>query len=138
MIRSMLSSAIGEAYPDIAIYKEQASQIERPAFYIGEIKVSQDKSIGNRYYRQHSLVVRYFPVEDNLTDYEALGDIADKLYACLEYLEYEGWRGRGIQMSHRIEDNVLQFYVTVQLALKRPTNEPKMETVETEAKLKQT
>ncbi len=137
MIRSMLSSAIGAAFPDAVIYKEQASQIERPAFYIGEIKVSQDKSIGNRYYRQHSMVVRYFPVEDNLTDYEALGYIADKLYACLEYLDYDGWRGRGHNMSHRIEDNVLQFYVTIQLALRRPTNEPKMETVETQAKLKQ-
>ena len=137
MIRSMISSAIGAAFPDAIIYKEQASQIERPAFYIGEIKVSQDKSIGNRYYRYHSLVVRYFPVEDNLTDYEDLSDVADKLYSSLEYLAYDGWRGRGIQMNHRIEDNVLQFYLTVQLALKRPTNDPKMEHIVTEEKLKE-
>lgn len=137
MIRSMISSAIGAAFPDAVIYKEQASQIERPAFYIGEIKVSQDKSIGNRYYRYHSVVVRYFPLEDNLTDYEELSDIADKLYACLEYLAYNGWRGRGIQMNHRIEDNVLQFYLTVQLALRRPTNEIKMEHIVTEEKLKE-
>lgn len=137
MIRSMISSAIGAAFPDAVIYKEQASQIERPAFYIGGIKVSQDKSIGNRYYRYHSLAVRYFPVEDNLTDYEDLSVIADKLYACLEYLEYDGWRGRGYGMNHRIEDNVLQFYLTVQLALKRPTNDPKMENLVTEEKLKE-
>lgn len=137
MIRSMISSAIGTAYPDAAIYKEQASQIERPAFYIGEIKASQNKSIGNRYYRYHSMVIRYFPQEDSLTDYEDLSAIADKLYASLEYLEYDGWRGRGYNMSHRIEDNVLQFYVTVQLALKRPTNEPKMEHIQTDAKLKE-
>ena len=137
MIRSMLADAISSAFPDITIYKEQASQIERPAFYIGEIKVSQDKSIGNRYYRYHSLVMRYFPVEDNLTDHEELSDIADKLYASLEYLEYDGWRGRGIQMNHRIEDNVLQFYLTVQLALRRPTNDPKMEHIVTEEKLKE-
>ena len=137
MIRSMISSAIGAAFPDAIIYKEQASQIERPAFYIGEIKVSQDKSIGNRYYRYHSLVVRYFPVEDNLTDYEDLSDVADKLYSSLEYLAYDGWRGRGIQMNHRIEDNVLQFYLTVQLALKRPTNDPKMENIGTETFIKE-
>ena len=137
MIRSMISSAIGAAFPDAIIYKEQASQIERPAFYIGEIKVSQDKSIGNRYHRYHSLVVRYFPLEDGLTDYEALSAIADKLYACLEWLEDDGWRGRGIQMHHRIEDNVLQFYLTVQLALKRPTNDPKMEHIQTDTKLKE-
>ena len=137
MIKSMISSAIGAAFPDAIIYKEQASQIERPAFYIGEIKVSQDKSIGNRYYRYHSLVVRYFPVEDNLTDYEDLSDVADKLYSSLEYLAYDGWRGRGIQMNHRIEDNVLQFYLTVQLALKRPTNDPKMEQLQTETTLKE-
>ena len=137
MIRSMISNAIGEAFPDAAIYKEQASQIERPAFYIGEIKISQAKAMGNRYYRQHQMVVRYFPLEDGLTDYEALSAIADKLYACLEYLEYNGWRGRGIQMNHRIEDNVLQFYLTVQLALKRPTNDPRMEHLQTDTKLKE-
>lgn len=137
MIRSMISSAIGAAFPDAIIYKEQASQIERPAFYIGEIKVSHNKSIGNRYYREHQMVVRYFPVESNLTDYEDLSVIADKLYASLEYLAYDGWRGRGIQMNHRIEDNVLQFYLTVQLALKRPTNDPKMEHLVTEEKLKE-
>lgn len=137
MIRSMISSAIGEAYPNVIIYKEQASKIKRPAFYIGEIKTSQTKSIGNRYYREHQMVVRYFPTEDNLTDYEDLSDIADKLYACLEYLKYDGWRGRGIQMNHRIEDNVLQFFVTVQLALRRPTNDPKMEHIQTDTKLKE-
>ena len=137
MIRSMISNAIGEAFSDATIYKEQASQIERPAFCIGEIKISQAKAMGNRYYREHQMVVRYFPLEDGLTDYEALSAIADKLYACLEYLEYDGWRGRGIQMNHRIEDNVLQFFLTVQLALKRPTNDPKMEHIQTDTKLKE-
>lgn len=137
MIRHMMAYAIGEAFPNAVIYKEQVSQIERPAFYIGEIKVSQDKSIGNRYLRQHGMVVRYFPLEDGLTDYESLSHIADKLYAFLEYLEYDGWRGRGYNMSHRIEDNVLQFFVTIQLALKRPDNNPKMENIATETKLKE-
>ena len=137
MIRSMISNAIGEAFPDATIYKEQASQIERPAFYIGEIKISQAKAMGNRYYREHQIVVRYFPLEDGLTDYEALSAVADKLYACLEYLEYDGWRGRGYNMNHRIEDNMLQFYLTVQLALKRPTNDPKMEHIQTDTKLKE-
>ena len=83
------------------------------------------------------MVVRYFPLEEGAADHEALNAVADKLYACLEYLEYDGWRGRGIQMNHRIEDNVLQFYLTVQLALKRPTNDPKMEHIVTEEKLKE-
>lgn len=137
MIRSMISAAIGNAFPEAIIHKEQVSQIERPAFYIGEIKVSQDKSIGNRYYRYHSMVVRYFPIEDNLTDYEDLSTIADKLYACLEYLDYEGHKGRSYNMNYRIEDNVLQFFLTVKLALKRPVNNVKMEHIETEQKLKE-
>jgi len=40
-------------------------------------------------------------------------------------------------MNHRIEDNVLQFYLTVQLALKRPTNDPKMENIDTETFIKE-
>ena len=137
MISSMLASAISQAYPEAVIYKEQASQIERPAFYITEIKVSQTRAIGNRYYRYHQMVVRYFPLEEGAADHEALNAVADKLYAALEYLAYDGWRGRGLQMNHRIEDNVLQFFVTVQLALKRPTNDPKMEQLQTETTLKE-
>lgn len=137
MIRSMISHAISQAYSKADIYKEQASQIQRPAFYIGEIKTDQERRIGNHYRRTHSMVIRYFPVEDGLTDYEDLSSIADKLYACLEYLEYDDWRGRGYAMSHRIEDNVLQFFVTVQLALKRPINDPKMENIETEEFIKE-
>ena len=137
MIKSMLAKAIGEAFPDIAIFEEQASPLERPAFYIAEIKTSQSKAIGNRYYRQHQMVVRYFPLEEASQSGEDLSDIADKLYASLEYLAYDGWRGRGTQMSHRIEDNVLQFYLTVQQALRRPTNDPKMAHVQTETTLKE-
>lgn len=137
MIQNMIYQAIREAFPDAVIYKEQSSQIERPAFYIGEVKVSQNKTVGNRYYRYHSMVVRYFPVEDNLSDYEDLSSIADKLYACLEYLNYDGVKGRSYNMNHRIEDKVLQFYFTVQLVLKRPINNPKMKHLETEEKMKE-
>lgn len=137
MIRSMISSAIGEAYPEADIYQEQASQIARPAFYIGEIKTDQERRIGNHYRRIHSMVIRYFPQEDGLTDYKGLSAIADKLYACLEYLAYDGWRGRGYAMSHRIEDNVLQFFVTVQVALKRPENNLKMENIITDEYVKE-
>lgn len=137
MIRSMISSAIGEAYPDAVIYKEQVGQIERPAFYVGEIKADQARRIGNHYRRTYSMVIRYFPPEDGLTDYDNLSDIADKLYASLEYLQYDGRRGRGYDMHHRIEDNVLQFFMTIQMALKRPDNNPKMENIETEEKLKE-
>lgn len=137
MIRSMISHAISQAYPDAAIYKEQASQITRPAFYIGEIEANEDRRIGNHYRRIHNMVVRYFPVEDNLTDYEDLSAIADKLYAHLEYLNYDIWRGRGYNRRHRIEDNVLQFFVTIQVALKRQINNPKMGHIETNEILKE-
>lgn len=137
MIRSMIRYAIQEVFPEAVVYEEQVTQIERPAFYISEIKVSQDKSIGNRYYRYHSMVVRYFPVEDSPNTYTDLDSIADNLYACLEYLDYGGQKGRSIRMNHRVEDQVLQFYFTVQLALKRPENNAKMEHIETEEKLKE-
>lgn len=136
MLRSMIAFALGQAFPNTDIHKEQSSQIDRPAFYIGEIKADQMGRIGNNYRRNHQMVVRYFPQEDNLSDYEDLSAIADKLYACLEYLDYNGHKARAVQMNHRIEDNVLQFFFTVHLSLKRPEDHTKMEVLETYEYLK--
>lgn len=131
-----MAYTLGQAFPEKAIYKEQSSQIDRPAFYIGEIKAEQNSRIGNHYRRTHQMVVRYFPQEDNLSDYEDLGAIADKLYYHLEFLKFDGVQARAIQMNHRIEDNVLQFFLTVHLSLKRPENEAKMAILEANAYLK--
>lgn len=136
MLRSMIAYALGQAFPEKDIHKEQTSQIDRPAFYIGEIKTHQSGKIGNNYRRTYQMVVRYFPEEDNLSDYEALSIVADKLYACLEHLAYEGNKARAVQMHHRLEDNVLHFFFTIYLSLKRPENHIKMEVLEEYAYLK--
>lgn len=135
IVTKMIRDGILRAYPDAVIYEEQANQIERPAFYITEIKVSQDKAVGNRYYRYFSMLVQYFPAEIDQTN-TALREVADKLYAYLEYLQFDQIRGRGLQMHHRTEEQVLQFYVTVQLVLKRPVNNPKMQQLQTEKWIK--
>lgn len=134
---SLIAYALAQHFPKTEIHKEQIADIMRPAFFVMELKTSQNKAIGNRYYRESLLVVRYFPPEDNLTDYEDLMSIADKLYAVLEYLSYDGYQARGYQMNHRIEDNVLQFFVKIRMALERPEHETKMANIDVDTEVKQ-
>ena len=137
MIAELIQQAVSGAYPDAKIYLGQAAQIGRPAFYIAEIKVNQAKAVGNRYYRDHQMVVRYFPQADQADLYKSLSTIADQLYAALEYLQAGEERARGIQMSHRIEDGILQFYLTVRQVLKRTLDETKMEHITVDRKIKE-
>lgn len=131
MILSVLSHTISERFPDADIHKEQASHIDRPAFYIAVLKDEQRKSIGNRYVRDSSLVIRYFPEKDDSSSYEELRYIADILYFITEKMVYQGVYLRGLERNSRIEDNVLQFFLHVQQPLKRPEDVSKMETIET-------
>lgn len=136
MILSVLSHTISERFPDADIHKEQASQIDRPAFYIAVLKDAQRKSIGNRYVRDSSLVIRYFPEKDDSSSCEELRHIADILYFITEKMSYQDVYLRGLGRNSRIEDNVLQFFLHVQQSLKRPEDIPKMEHIETEVKEK--
>lgn len=136
MMLSVLSYTIGERFPGLDIHLEQASQIDRPAFYLAVLKSEQKKSIGNRYIRESQLVIRYFPEKDDETSYQELNQIADILYFITERMQYRGWLIYGLNRNYRIEDNVLQFYLTVEQQLQRPDNNPKMETVETKVKEK--
>lgn len=129
--RSIISYTLGSNFPGVKVYKEQIAQIQRPAFFVSEIENTQQKRIGNRYTRVSDWVIIYFPKEDNLSDYVQLSEnIGDKLYSVMEHMEFNGSKLRGTEMKHRIEDNTLQFFVTVREQLKRPEVETKMQDLE--------
>lgn len=130
-VRSLISFTLGSNFPGVEVYKEQGAKIKRPAFSILEIENSQKKRIGNRYKRVSDWVINYYPEEDNLSDYEELSEvIGDKLYSIMEHMEFDGCKLRGTEMKHRIEDNTLQFFLTIKEQLQRPTNETKMQELE--------
>ncbi|MPN60901.1 hypothetical protein SDC9_208634 [bioreactor metagenome] len=136
-LRDAIESKLKENYTAINSYTEQAQNLKRPAFSIIEIEASQEKSIGGRYWRETLMAIRYFPAEDQLSDYAELTALAYELYHHLEYVEWEDKRARGSQMRHRIEDNVLQVYATYREALGYRPIETLMETLEETTQVKE-
>lgn len=122
---------LGETFPGIKIYKEQVKQIKRPAFFVRELESVHTRHVGNLYTRSCNFAIRYFTKEDTLSDYAELREIADKLYSALEWMEFNGQILRGYEMKYRIEDNVLQFFVTCRERVRKLVNDPLMKELET-------
>ena len=137
MVYELVKQAIEQAFPGSLVYEEQASQIERPAFYISTIKASKNRQMGNRYQWLYKLLIRYFPLEEPLEQALGLKEAAEGLYACLERLEADGQRANGLQMSHRIEDQVLHFFVTVRMLGEEPLDAAKMEHITASTQMKE-
>lgn len=133
---STICHTLGEVFPKHRIYREQVKQIKRPAFFVRNLETVQTKCIGNLYKRQCSFVIRCHLEEDALSNYEELTQIADKLYSSLEFMEFNGEKLRGCEMKHRIEDNVLQFFLTCRQSIKKQEIDSVMEELETELKEK--
>lgn len=128
-IRASFAETKGEPpitiYP--TIYKEQVVQnMELPSFFIWTMDVDQSSVQKNTFERLYQMNVRYHPLDDDLSKYENLEAIALKLSEALSYIEVPIFAGaydlqgqpieekkpvKGKSISHKITDDVLQFYV---------------------------
>ena len=136
MVYELRKQTLEQAFPGSLVYEEQAGQIKRPAFYISTIKASKKRQMGNRYQWLYKLLIRYFP-EESSEPTGGLKEAAEELYACLERLGTGGQQAYGLQMSHRIEDQVLHFFVTVRLLGEEPLAAAKMEHMTASTKTKE-
>lgn len=112
-------------YPNI--YKEKVVQgFKKPSFFIWVMDVSQEKLMRNNYERMYQMNIRYHPEEKDLTTYETLAEIGNKLLEYLRYIEVPIFLGRydtdgnpiedtkpikGDNLSFKITDDILQVYV---------------------------
>lgn len=124
---SIISYRLKEKYKKFKIYKERAEQIQRPAFSIFLINQEQQKGIGNVYRRKSDFMVCCYLQKDDDTDYIKLQEIAEDLYSYFEWFEYKDEHLRGYDMHHRMQDNVLQFFVSLNSIHHKATENPKME-----------
>lgn len=132
-------------YPNI--YKEQIIQgMEKPCFFIWQMDVSQERLRLNHYERVYQMNIRYHPKDDDLKKYETLSDMGNKLLEYLSTIDVPIFLGRydvegnpiedakpvrGTQMSFKINENVLQVYVTYAVKIKlMPEPLPLMSTLD--------
>lgn len=103
-----------------------------PCFRIFAIEPEQDNHLINRYRRTYNFDIQYFHDENGeIEDYEGLMSLADDLFFILEVITIgNGVKVRAQEMSHRITDGVLHFFVTYEFFIDRIPKDVKMETLD--------
>lgn len=133
MINSVIEAVSSALYAEFG-YKVHMEEIRQglngPCFFIACPQPLIQPFPGNRYFRENHMIVQYFP--DSRTDWNReCHDIAERLYWCLEWITMRGETRpvRGTEMSHEIEDGVLQFLVSYNFFVRKTEQEIEMETM---------
>lgn len=115
-IDKIIAKSLKQNFSNSKIYTERAEQIQPPSFLINTVKDSFDKKLGNLYKNEVFYQIVYIENEDKqyITDYEKLKEIGFKLYDIFEVIQTDIIL-KGYDMSYRIEDNTLQFFVTFKI-----------------------
>lgn len=134
-LAAVLSQQTGYAvYTD---YHKQHAHF--PCFYVELIDASQEQELGNRYWREYAFdVLLFLDKNGEIKDRRALTAMADTLFMALEYITVDGGQMlRGTEMSYRITDNVLHFFVSYNMHVKKVIDPaPAMQNLHTEGRVK--
>lgn len=138
--------------PDIKypkIYKERTVEgFYRPCFFIWSLPVETEKLLRDLYKKKFQMVVRYHPETGTDTTYEKLRQAGEDLVECLESINVPITINgtdeillpvRGKDIEYKIEDGILQFFVTyiVQAKKAKVTQTDNMEEVSVVVNLKE-
>lgn len=132
-VRDGVIAALKAAYPERKVYDEEIKQgFSSPCFFVKILTAGQNREVGRRYKREHSLDVHgYADTNDELRV------VVENLFTTLEYVSVPGGSVRGIRMNHEIVDGVLHFFVDYDFRVVREnTPEVKMQTLAQEANFK--
>lgn len=123
-----------------AVYTDYHKQHARfPCFYVELIDASQEQELGTRYWREYAFdILLFLDKNGEIKDRRGLTAMADTLFMALEYITVNGSQKlRGTEMSYRITDNVLHFFVSYNMHVKKVFDPlPTMQTLRTEGRVK--
>jgi len=135
----------------IPIYKEKIAQgAERPYFAIAQLDLDQQKLMKEKYNRLYQMKVSYYSNIGDLQQFKNLDEMGNELLELLRTIEVESGQPiitevegfedvvtpqmypvRGIQMSSKIVDDVLQFFVSYLVRVEIPQEHTKMTNLST-------
>ena len=137
-IKKAIAKAINTEFnSEYEIYTEDISQgMIEPCFSIVSLLATNQSLLPPRYLRTYSFDIHYFPKDKNNTKSECEA-VAERLYLCLELINFVDNTYRGIKMSYEVVEGVLHFFVSYNVIVKKDiTPVDKMETLETKVGLK--
>lgn len=117
-----ITNTITAANPSIKIYKEKiVENFKKPCFFIWTMDVSHEKQMRNNYERTYQMNIRYHINENIPNKYEILCSAGNALMDALKeinvpvYIDDDLEELRpvfGKKMSYKIDEGVLQMFVT--------------------------
>ena len=111
-----------------------------PCFYLKQLDQSQELSVGNRYWQEHSFDIWFMPnAADEGSDVrEEIHKMAEAFFVELEYITLsDGSVIRGTDMHYRTTDGALHFFVSYNLfILKEREKAEKMQSLKAEGAIK--
>ena len=124
-----LNEEFGDEYK---IYPEEVKQgLNRPCFFIKLLSSDNTKVVGDTYHRTNPYCVHFYPDITNEAK-TVCQEMLERLYQALEYITVDGNLVRGVNMSGEIHDEILLFYVSYNVFVRRTYEQEKMETLEIE------
>lgn len=115
-VKARLQANFGE---EAAVCSEENQQeFPKPCFLISLHSAAQKALPGNRYHREYSLDIQYFPGEGQAQNRE-MNQAAENLFNVLEYVPVEDGRIRGTNMSCEKSAGGLQFSVNYDLYVRK-------------------
>lgn len=117
-VTKQLGKKFGTSYH---YYMEDVEQnFVKPCFTVdARLPVQRSKS-PTLYDRKFPLIIHYF-TNNEKTKKRELYSMGEQLAECLEYLNFEGGLLRGRDLSWRVTEGVLQFFITYEFTTKLVT-----------------
>ena len=95
--------------------EEQNQHFQRPAFFVKQILLSQNKLMADNYERFYRMRIMWFPELTASRKRNQCVAIGEKLFEVFRMLELENFPVRGSELEMEIIDEILHFNVTYRL-----------------------
>lgn len=116
------------------------NNVQFPCFRLKLLDQSSEHVLGGRYMQEHRFDIWYILNDaDEVTDgRKEIHEMAEALFMALEYITLEdGTQVRGEEMSYRVTDGILHFFVAYNVfVLKERPQAEKMQTLNTKGGVK--
>ncbi|MCQ2017286.1 phage tail terminator family protein [Clostridium butyricum] len=102
------------------IYTESIEQgFDEPCFSIISLKPISTNLVGNRYKREYSFDIQYFP--ENEQSNNEINEVMERLFTSLEYIRVDGNLVKGTNINGETVDNMLHFFINFNMIIKKET-----------------
>lgn len=116
-----IETVFGEEYSIYTEMEEIKQDLNLPAFFIRHAKSSLIHSTGQKYYKNNSFVIKFYPAK-NGSELAQCDEVGDKLLNCLEYVESKDVLLRGSKMSLEVTDTELSFSIEFNFPILKTSN----------------